>query len=480
MKRHPLEVLATILCGTILGDQRAVAAAEKKFSGRVTIDSRKLKEGDLFLALSTGQRDGHLFLSDAAKAGAAFAIIESHFEAEFASLKLSIPAVVVADTVLALQLLAASHRDQFDGLVVGITGSVGKTSTRSMLYEVLQARYSGRQSPANFNNTLGLPLSILELECTQDEFAVLEMGAGQRGDIARLCEIAQPEMGVITSIGLAHLATFGTPLSVAESKAELFESLPENGVAFFPGHDPFALVLKDKAHCRTVTVGEDAVNDWTIQQVRAVRDGYRFVMDGQDYFIRTVARHFVQNAGLAIAVGREVGISNAEIADQLANWQPVSGRCSLIPHPSLTILDDCYNSSPSAMAAALRTLEELGEREETRTIAVLGDMAELGEISEREHRRVGQLAGGLSIDFILAVGQHADLVAKAAKATNLSSHRLAVARDVEMAWMLLECWIEEGDVILVKGSRSMGLERIVENLRSFQPAVRDRFHRLSA
>lgn len=132
------------------------------------------------------------------------------------------------------------------------------------------------------------------------------------------------------------------------------------------------------------------------------------------------------------------------------------------------------------MAAALRTLEELGEREETRTIAVLGDMAELGEISEREHRRVGQLAGGLSIDFILAVGQHADLIAKAAKATNLSSHRLAVARDVEMAWMLLECWIEEGDVILVKGSRSMGLERIVENLRSFQPAVRDRFHRLSA
>ncbi|MBA4029908.1 MAG: UDP-N-acetylmuramoyl-tripeptide--D-alanyl-D-alanine ligase [Planctomyces sp.] len=480
MKRHPMKLLATMLGGRLAGDARAIEKAQARFSGRVSMDTRTLAAGDLFVALSTGSRDGHEFLAAAQAAGAAFAIIESAFETTYRGARITLPVVIVDDSLLALQLLAASQRDEFDGLVIGVTGSVGKTSTRDMLHTILKSRYTGRQSPANFNNSIGLPLSLLELDPGSDEFVVLEMGAGRRGDIAALCDIAQPEIGIITSVGLAHLETFGTPRDVADAKGELFESLPANGTAVFPGHDPFALVLRQKAACRTMTVGEDGVNDWVISHVRTVRDGHRFTMDGQEYLIRSVARHFVQNAGLAIAVAREIGLSGAEIADHLAAWQPVGGRCALVPHASLTILDDCYNASPSAMAAALRTLEELGEREETRTIAVIGDMAELGEISEREHRRVGQLAGGLSIDFILAIGRYADIVAKAARATNLSPHRLAVAKDVEMAWMLLECWIEEGDAILVKGSRSMGLERITERLKTCQPALRDRFHRMSA
>lgn len=452
MQSFSLNELLTATGGRAIGfEQDAV-----EFSA-VGIDSRSIQAGELFWAVQGTQHDGHDFLGDAFNRGAAACVVESEKVIAVAG-----PVVVVENTLDALGDFAHWYRSQQEAVVIGVTGSVGKTTTREMIHATLGAAFDVTQSPENFNNHFGLPLSILEIEPGHD-FAVLELGASQAGEIRSLAGIAAPEIGVITGIGSAHLEGFGSEEGVLAAKGELLESLPKTGFAVLSGDDPRLRKLAQRAECRVLFVGENPQNDLQATDVELTEDRIRFRVDGDHFQITALGRHHLTAALSAVAIGRELGMSAAAIAEGLKSFQPVSGRCRAEQIGSWTIIDDSYNSNPTSMQAACDVLANW--KGATHKILVTGDMLELGDRSVEFHRELGETVAAAGIDRLAAHGNYAADVVQGARDAGMDGFRLAECEHYESLPAVLDCWLEPGSVVLVKGSRSMRMERVVEWLR---------------
>ena len=452
------------LAAAVKGRAVSVGDATAGFE-RIETDSRKVRRGDVFWALSGSRHDGHNYIEDARSRGAALSVGEE------GRIPRGAPAVAVKDSLQALWDFAAWHRQRLDALVIGITGSVGKTTTRNMLHAALSGRFRGVQSPANYNNHFGVPLSLLMIR-PEHEFATLELGASRTGEIARLAELAQPEIGVLTAIGPAHLDEFGTIESICDAKAELLESLPESGFAVINGDDERVRALADRAKCRVLRAGVRVKNDVVARRIESDGKSLRFQVDRSKFMVHAAGRHFLSSALLAVGVGREVGMHDSEIADGLRSFRPVAGRCQVLSLGPWTVIDDTYNANPVSMQAAcelLRDWENANQR-----VLIAGDMLSLGEQSDAFHIQVGAGAPQYGITRLVAIGAQAARVAGSAKDAGMDAGCLGACRDMDTLNLLLDCWLEPGDVVLVKGSRGMHMEHVIEQLKLLAAARKHR------
>lgn len=425
--------------------------------GGISIDSRTITKGDLFFAIQGKQRDGHLFVTDALENGAQACVVQKGAETGRFSQRF----VTVENVNQALQRFSQWYRTQLQATVVAVTGSVGKTTTRNMIHTALSPYLRGVQSPANYNNEFGVPLSIAQIN-SGHEYAVLELGASGSGEIRELAKMAQPEIGVITAIAPSHLKHFGTLEATAQAKGELFESLSSNGLALVNGDDIFADQLISKTSARTLKVGLGEQNDFQACFLEQARDGIRFEFEGTEFKVPVQGNHFVYAALFAIAVGKEFGLSNESLQESLARFTPVSGRCDVKQIGSWTVIDDSYNASPASSRAACQTLRNwngTGKR-----IFVLGDMLELGEESSRYHREVGELVAASGIDLLFVCGKQAGSVAQGATTGGMPVERIVQAADVEGLQDEILSRLEADDIVLVKGSRGMRMERCISFL----------------
>jgi UDP-N-acetylmuramoyl-tripeptide--D-alanyl-D-alanine ligase len=462
--------------------------------------TNRVAPGCLFWALRGEHHDGHDFLAEARSNGAAAAIvcrsrlaqaqkawrgtpsvtelvrvpsvdpkhrILTNSATDFGQQSLDCgeiaPLIVVEDTLTALADFARWYRSQQAALVIGVTGSFGKTTTREMIHAVLSSTRHGVRSLKNFNNHIGLPLSLLELD-RNHEFAVLEMGASAVGEIAALAEIAQPKIGVITGIGLAHIAGFGSPEGIVLGKGELLAALPHDGFAVLPGDDPVVRNMSARASCRVIFVGESDDCHIQAKNVRVTNQTLTFEVDHFEYHVPVTGRHFLRASLTALAIGREIGLSPTEIAAGFQNFQPVPGRCQIQRIGSWTLIDDSYNANPASMRAACETLRDW--QGANKKLLIIGDMLELGEHAEQSHYELGRIAAASHLDGLLAFGQHAEHVIRGAHDGGMHTNRAAVCDDFEILLTILNCTLAPDDVVLIKGSRGMRMERVRDWLQT--------------
>ena len=431
----------------------------------VSTDTRTVAAGALFVALRGDRFDAHDFLGDAAARGAAAAVVSEARAGDPSPL----PRLAVADPLPALGAIARLHRARFAIPVVAVTGSNGKTTTREMIAAILATRGPVLKTEGNLNNEVGVPLTLFGLDASH-QAAVVEMGMNHPGEIARLAAIALPQIGVVTLAAPAHLEGLGTVDAVADAKAELYLGLPEGGIAIANADDARMLKRAQASGRRMITFsaakgrrGDVVVLDVTSQG----EDGLRFVLGVGNREVPVhvpglVGAHNAANAAAAAAAAIALGCTDREIARGLAAVRPVGRRLRLETLPSgVQLVDDCYNANPASMSAALRTVAALaaGGR---RPVAVLGDMLELGAFEAEAHRALGEEAARAGLAALAAFGPRSRATAEAARAAGLAAFHTEQL-DPLVAWARAN--VRAGDVLLVKGSRGMKLERLVEALR---------------
>jgi UDP-N-acetylmuramoyl-tripeptide--D-alanyl-D-alanine ligase len=423
-----------------------------------TIDSRQVTAGVLFFALPGTQNHGAHFCGDAVRQGAVAVVVDASAPEIPES---GAPLIRVPDTAVALQTLGHWNRQQSDALVIGITGSVGKTTTRQMIAAVLGAVHSGIQSPANYNNELGVPLTLLQLT-REHAFAVVEIGASGAGEITQLAELARPEFAVVTRVAPAHLEGFGSLAGVQRAKQELAASIPPEGTVFLNGDDPLVKQMADVVKGSVILFGEGRDCDVRAEQVEWRNGMLSFWSAGSLFQVNAPGRHLICSALAAVAAGRQAGLRNADIQNGLASFAADSGRGRIIRSNSRTIIDDSYNASPASVAAAIENLSAWTGVD--RRILVLGDMLELGSECEQLHKEVGRQIGRSTIDHVLMFGKQAEVTASGVLETSIGLRgpwRVSVFHDLDLLLTMLECLLGTNDVILVKGSRGMRMERVV-------------------
>jgi UDP-N-acetylmuramoyl-tripeptide--D-alanyl-D-alanine ligase len=424
----------------------------------VCTDSRALKAGDLFIALRGEKFDAHTFVAEAARRGAAGAIVEE-FPAE---LPAGFVVILVPNTLQALQQLAAGYRRILPMQVIGLTGSNGKTSTKDLTASVLGENFQVTKTEGNFNNHIGLPLTLLKARAA-DQLAVVEMGMNHPGEIAPLTVLAAPEVGIITNIGMAHIEHMGSREAIAQEKGTLAEALPPSGTLILSAHDDFSesITARTKADVVLAGIGKGEVFASDLQ-VQA--NGTKFVLhaDGRsaEAALPVPGEHMVRNAVLAVAAGRVFGLSLEEAAAGLAKLHLTKGRLEQKVIRGIQVLDDTYNANPDSVAAALRTLASMPAV--GRRIAVLGRMGELGPEAERGHRLVGEVAAQAHLDAVIGVGEEAQWITEAAWRGGVE--KVVRVDTTEEATKVLRDLVKAGDLVLIKGSRSARMERIVEGL----------------
>jgi UDP-N-acetylmuramoyl-tripeptide--D-alanyl-D-alanine ligase len=440
-----LSELEGLLEGQLVGADRGFQS--------VSTDTRNLSSGDLYVALRGENFDGHDYLQQAREAGAVAALVSRRVEDE-------LPQLVVADTQSALGLLAAANRELFSGPLVAITGSSGKTTAKNMVRSVLSQRGNTLATEGNFNNEIGVPLTLLRLG-PESEFAVVEMGAAKRGDIAWLCQLGRPTISLLLNAMPAHLQGFGSVEDVAMAKGEIFDALGSDGVAIINADQPWA--RKWRARAGSASVLDFSLDAPAAISARAIQsrgiEGVSFIAltPAGDVPVRLhmPGVHNVANALAAIAVGLACELSLDEIRRGLEQVRPVAGRLSAArTGAGVTVIDDCYNANPGSVRAAIDTLADCSGR---RTL-VLGAMRELGPDSEAMHREIGDYARQAGIDGFWGVGP--ELAAAAAAFGEGARH----FEDRDALVAVLPADLESGDTLLVKGSRSAGMEHIVEAL----------------
>ena len=422
----------------------------------VSSDSRALKPGDLFIAIRGEKFDGHTFLAEAARLGAAGAIVEK----ETPGLPPSFALIVVADSVRALQSLATGYRAALRLTSVCITGSNGKTSTKDLCASVFARRFSVTRTAGNLNNHLGLPFSILRADSGHD-IGVFEIGMNHAGEIAPLAAIARPDIAIITNVGVAHIEFLGTREAIAQEKGMLAEAVGEKGTVILNADDHFTPSIASRTRANVITAGLLA-GDVRATHLDQLSTGIRFRLHATGQSVQAdlpvPGEHMVRNALLACAAGISLGLSLDECAAGLRALQLTAGRLTQKTIGGIRILDDTYNANPDSMAAALVTLARMPV--EGRRIAVLGGMGELGKESERGHRSVGEVAGREKIGCVITVGEPARWIAEAAEKSGVAS--VIRAADSDEAARILGDMAKPGDTVLVKASRSARLERIVQ------------------
>ncbi len=432
--------------------------AAARVTGGILTDSRQAAPGMCFFALSGERFDGNAFAAEASQCGVSVAVV-SRVEEGFAP---GCAVVLVEDVLVALQKLASWWRLQIEPLrVVGLTGSSGKTSTKDLLLAVLGQAFRVTGTKGNLNNHIGVPLSILSAE-KEDEAAVWEMGMNHAGELAPLCAMARPQIGVITSIGSAHLEFLKTRLAIAQEKCTVARCLPEDGFMIYSADCDFVEVIEYSTRAKLVPVGGSR-GLVRAEGLECDRDGCRFrlVIDGAgagDVVLPLHGRHMVSNALLAAAAGWCCGMGVEAIARGLGEARLTKGRLRCFDADGVTVVDDTYNANPESMKAALETVAQFpcsGRR-----VAVLGRMGELGDAAGQEHAGIGAFVRACGYDLLIVTGGDADTEVMAAAAQG-GSVRVEHAATAEAAASLLSACVEPGDLVLFKGSRSSGMERVM-------------------
>ena len=449
MKHFTIRELVTATGGRYFGDPAALDC-EITF---VTSDSRQAAPGALFVAFAGARADGHDFMAGCIEKGAACCLSEREPTAA------ECPCVQVESTLKAIGALAAWHRSRFDIPVVGITGSVGKTTTKEMIAAVLSARFVTHKTEKNFNNELGVPQTLLKLD-ESHEVAVVEMGISDFGEMRRLTFMVKPTIAVISVIGDSHLEFLGDHAGVLRAKGEIFESMSPDQLAILNGDDETLRHFCPPT--RRVTYGMGADNDFVAENVVNLGvEGVRCTIrhDGRSFeaHIPAFGVHMVYAALAAAATGAALGMTDDEIAAGIAKYQTVGERARVIHTSRLTVLSDCYNANPSSTGAALESLKLLPGRR----VCILGDMLELGENTAALHEQVGRQAAESGAALILACGELSRQICKGAE----QAGGRAVWFDSRDALIrALPDWVRDGDAVLVKASHSMAFEEITKAL----------------
>jgi UDP-N-acetylmuramoyl-tripeptide--D-alanyl-D-alanine ligase len=428
--------------------------------GSVATDSRAVRPDGLFVALVGDRLDGHDYVGDALERGAAAVCVRAGFAVEA-------PAIHVRDTGRALLHLGAAERRAFGGTVVAITGANGKTSTKDMTGAVIGGHRRTHVSPSSFNNEVGVPMTLLGAP-PDTEVIVAELGARHVGDVRELCDVALPQVAVVTNVGVAHLEVFGSWEAIVEASAEPVESLPSDGVAILAADDRVVAGYAARTDARVVTFGRAADADVRAADVTLDRDGIAaFELRHHDerarVRLRVAGDHMVANALAAAAVGLELDVPLGDAAAALGEaritrWRMQTSGTSA----GVRVVNDAYNANPESVAAALKTARWMAG--DARLIAVLGHMAELGPITTAEHERVGELAARLPVDRLLAIGPDAKAIVVAAVREGVEPDAAVAYDDVDAALADAVAHATPGDVVLVKGSRVAGLEALGERL----------------
>jgi UDP-N-acetylmuramoyl-tripeptide--D-alanyl-D-alanine ligase len=453
VRARSLSEVAEAVDGVVVGDDARVAS--------VCTDSRSDVAGSLFFALEGERTDGHRFVEDAMARGAAAAVVRRP-AADV------VPRIEVASTSEALLALAADERRRSTARVVAITGANGKTSTKDLAAAVLSRRWRVHASPQSFNNEVGVPATLLG--APQDaEVVVAELGARRIGDVALLMRIADPSIVVVTNIGVAHIGVFGSWEAIVRASAEPIDALAGDGVAVLNLDDPVVAALDPPSGARKVMFGRGADAQVRADDVAVGDDGRATfdLVDGGGRERVTLAvpgEHMVPNALAAAAVGIELGVPIDDCAAALAEARVSRWRMETFEgRDGIRVLNDAYNANPESVAAALRTA--MGMAGDGRVIVVLGRMAELGDIAEREHERVGELAARLGVHRLITVGTEAKAIAVAGLREGVEPDAVATYDDAEPALADVLANARSGDLVVVKGSRVVGLEALAEALR---------------
>jgi UDP-N-acetylmuramoyl-tripeptide--D-alanyl-D-alanine ligase len=451
-----------------------------------TVDSRQVDPGSLFVALRGEHHDGHEFVDEAFKAGAGFAIIAQDMSHQFPVLDLSQPidsqalskqlsslegafCLRVSDPIRALQQVAKFWRNKLDVQVIGITGSVGKSTTKEVLAEVLSQRYCTLKNKGNLNNEIGLPLTMLSLT-EEHERAVLEMGFYVPGEIKLLCDLSSPRIGIVTMIGTVHASRAGSQEEIARGKSELVQALPAHGYAVLNFDDPLVRKMADQTKAHVFFYGMEPTADLWADNVESLGlEGIRFLLhyrQNKSYpaevlqlRVPLIGRHSIQTALRAAAVGLVDGLTWQEIVSGLRMASNELRLIAVRTKNGAVILDDTYNASPESMLAALNLLQDLDGRK----VAVLGDMLELGQYEQRGHEKVGIRAAEV-VDELITLGERGRMIAEAAMDEGLPVNKINSFDQVDQVIEYLKPNLHADDVVLVKGSNMMRMDRIVSAL----------------
>lgn len=438
------------------GNYSGTAGNDTMFT-HVSTDTRAIEVGNLFVALKGDTFDGHDFLKTAREKGATGAIVEHGRGID------GLVCIEVDSTLQAYQNLARYHRRRFAIPVVAVTGSSGKTTTKEMIATVLATKYAVLKTEKNFNNEIGLPKTLLQLT-DEHEACVVEMGMRGLGQIKELADIAEPTIGVITNVGTSHIELLGSQEAIAQAKGELIQAIKEDGTAILNGDDSFVKAMDSLTAGKTIYYGIHRPATVQGVQLKYRKDGIGFTCRCFDEVfpvtLPMIGEHNVYDALAAITVGRILGVPSAKIAKGLAAFAGTPMRQEIVSFPDFVILNDAYNANPASMAESIRAL---GQLEGKRKIAMLGDMLELGGYTKESHREVGRLLAEEGYSAVFTFGEAAKYIAKAAKEAGVPIVKPCTSH-MEMANEYLEMAVK-GDVILVKGSRGLRMERVVQELK---------------
>lgn len=450
MKKLTIKEIVSACNGEFMGDSSLL---DHEIVG-ITNDSRKVKQDFLYVPIKGERFDGHDFIKSSYDNGAICVLSENILDKGISYIK-------VDDSFQAFKDIAEYYRGLFDVKVIAITGSVGKTTTKEMIYSVLSQKYNVLKTQGNFNNEIGLPLTLFNLE-EEHDIAVVEMGMNDFGEISRLSKIARPDMCVITNIGYSHVGHLKSREGVFKAKTEIFDFLKADGIAYLNGDDDMLYTLKEKRE-NSVFYGFDRHNDVISDDIKI--HGYngtdcRVVLpnDSVDIHIDMPGRHLIYAAMVAAVIGHDLGVDNHQIREGVKSFSPVSKRMDIIETGEITIINDVYNASPESVRAAIDVLCY----SDTRKVCILGDMFELGDYAPKLHREVGEYAAKKGIDLVICAGEMAEFISKGCIENGGTS---VWFEDQKSMILKLPELIKDGDAILVKASRGMAFEKTVEALK---------------
>ena len=447
------------------GARQLRGSAQDSFDG-VSIDSRQVAPGELFVAIRGPNHDAHRFLGQALERGAAGLLVEHGREKEISGPGTTV--VLTADnTTCALGALAAGHRRSFRGPVVAVTGSNGKTTTKEMCASILSVGGPCLKNEGNLNNEFGLPLTLLR-RSSGHRSAVVELGMNHRGEIARLAAIARPTVGLVTNVGSAHIEFLESRSEIAREKGDLLAALDSDCVAVINRDDPLVVEQIDRIKAHLLGFGQSSDADVRADDVRFLEEGaFAFDLIAPDATaavrVAGLGRTTVINALAASAAALAAGASIDDVVSGLDRYRPIGGRMARVGlRRDVTLIDDSYNANPQSVRAALESLAEL--KGSSRGVAVLGDMGELGADAEQAHRDAGRLAAELGIEFLFALGERAEFVVAGAQDGGMDGSQVRIAQEPTQASDAIREILQPHDWVLVKGSREMQMERVIQAL----------------
>ena len=444
-------------------DGRIVRTGKAKSITGVSTDTRTINQGDIFIPLTGDRFNGHRFIKEAVAKGAS-AILTQELNIRFPK---GIHVIYTHDTLKALQTLSSWYLESFDIQVVAVTGSTGKTTTKDMIYEVLSEKYKTLKTLGNYNNEIGLPLTLLNLDSTHN-IVVLEMGMSDLGEISRLVELASPKVAIVTNVGVSHIERLGSIENILKAKLEIFEGFDEKCTAIINSDDDMLSHASESFNHPVIRFGTKPPADIMAEDISIIGDeglSYFIKIDGERYEIRlnVPGVHNVYNSLAAIAIGRALGLTLEEIQMGLLRFKGDSMRMNIFTIDNdIKVINDSYNASPDSMKAALNVLRSM---EGKRRIAILGDMLELGDYSKQAHNKTGVTVADCGIDILITRGEFASWTAEGALNSGMPSPKVMQLDSNNDIIVCLNNLLAEGDRILIKGSRGMHMEEIAASLQ---------------